>query len=90
MSQTHTTLACKEKLCKKTNVNFYDFQLNSLLREYRKQEVLDSLTKEVKNSKNSSRVNKLNYLQDEFAMQIEESLDFYPKKQKEISFISLA
>ena len=90
MQQTHTTLACKEKLCKKTSVNFYDFQLNSLLREYRKQEVLDSLTKEVKKSKNNSHINKLNYLQDEFAMQIEESLDFSPKKVRELSFISLA
>ena len=90
MQQTHTTFACKENLCKKSNVNFYDFQLNSLLRQYRKQEVLDSLKVEATKSKNNSYAKKLDYLQDEFAMQIEESLDFSTKKQREISFISLA
>ena len=90
MQQTHTTFACKENLCQKSNVNFYDFQLNSLLREYKKQEVLDSFKKDVKKSKNNYHAKKLDYLQDEFAMQIEESLDFSTKKQREISFISLA
>ena len=89
MQNTHTTLACKEVLCEaKSRINFYDFKLNSLLREYRKQEIIDDMTH--KKSKTNFYAKKLDYLQDEFDMQIEESLDFKPKKRQEINFISLA
>ena len=91
MSQTHTTLECKENLCKeKSRINFYDFRLNSLLREYRKQAVLADMVKVEGNKKSNFYANKLDYLQDEFNMQIEETLDFGAKKRSEISFISLA
>jgi len=91
MQNTHTISACKENLCAvKSRINFYDFQLTSALREYRKQEVLSDLLDKKHKSKNNVYANKLNYLQDEFSMQIEESLDFRPKKRQEINFISLA
>lgn len=91
MQNTHTTLACKEVLCEaKSRINFYDFKLNSLLREYRKQELLNDFVQEEKKLKTNFYAKKLDYLQDEFNMQIEESLDFKPKKRQEINFISLA